>query len=103
MTRALARRAWLIRKAVPSVLPEPVRPSTSVWPTVRSPGLPRWWKLKQYASRECVGRMPNTVRNHVAALFRKINVNRRGAAIVWTWDRGFGNKAPPKRSKRRRL
>ena len=32
----------------------------------------------------------NTVRNHVAALFRKIGVNRRSAAVIWARDRGLG-------------
>jgi DNA-binding CsgD family transcriptional regulator len=31
----------------------------------------------------------NTVRNHVAALYRKIRVNRRGAAIIWGRERGI--------------
>lgn len=31
----------------------------------------------------------NTVRNHVASLFRKIGVNRRSAAIIWARERGF--------------
>lgn len=32
----------------------------------------------------------NTVRNHVSALYRKIGVNRRGSAILWAKERGFG-------------
>lgn len=44
----------------------------------------------------------NTVRNHVAALFRKLGVNRRSAAIVWARDRGFGVEAAPKRLARHR-
>ena len=44
----------------------------------------------------------NTVRNHVTALFRKIGVNRRSAAVVWARDRGFGEQATPKRPTRRR-
>ena len=39
----------------------------------------------------------NTVRNHVAALFRKIGVNRRSAAVVWARDRGFGEDGAPRR------
>jgi DNA-binding CsgD family transcriptional regulator len=39
----------------------------------------------------------NTVRNHVAALFRKLGVNRRSAAIIWARDRGFGEEAAPRR------
>jgi DNA-binding CsgD family transcriptional regulator len=32
---------------------------------------------------------PNTVRNHIAALYRKIGVNRRAAAIIWAQERGI--------------
>lgn len=42
----------------------------------------------------------NTVRNHVAALFRKIGVNRRSAAVVWARDRGFGEEPTRKRAGR---
>jgi DNA-binding NarL/FixJ family response regulator len=31
----------------------------------------------------------NTVRNHIAALYRKIGVNRRTAAIIWAQERGI--------------
>jgi DNA-binding NarL/FixJ family response regulator len=31
----------------------------------------------------------NTVRNHVASLYRKIGVNRRGAAIIWARERAI--------------
>jgi DNA-binding CsgD family transcriptional regulator len=31
----------------------------------------------------------NTVRNHVASLYRKIGVNRRSAAIIWGRERGI--------------
>jgi PAS domain S-box-containing protein len=31
----------------------------------------------------------NTVRNHVATIYRKIDVHRRSAAIVWARERGF--------------
>ena len=34
----------------------------------------------------------NTVRNHVAALYGKIGVNRRSAAVVWGRERGFGQE-----------
>jgi PAS domain S-box-containing protein len=39
----------------------------------------------------------NTVRNHVASLYRKIGVNRRSAVIVWARKRGFGDGDLPKR------
>lgn len=32
---------------------------------------------------------PNTIRNHVARLYAKIGVNRRGAAILWARERGL--------------
>jgi DNA-binding CsgD family transcriptional regulator len=42
----------------------------------------------------------NTVRNHIASLYRKIGVNRRGAAILWARERGItGDNL---RSRRRR-
>jgi DNA-binding CsgD family transcriptional regulator len=31
----------------------------------------------------------NTVRNHIASLYRKIGVKRRTAAIIWARERGF--------------
>lgn len=33
----------------------------------------------------------NTVRNHVASLYRKLGVNRRSGLIVWARERGFGD------------
>ncbi len=33
----------------------------------------------------------NTVRNHVAGLYRKLGVNRRAALIVWARERGLGD------------
>lgn len=44
---------------------------------------------------------PNTVHNHVSALFQKIGVNRRSAAVAWARDRGFGEELQSKRSIRR--
>ena len=31
----------------------------------------------------------NTIRNHIASLYRKIGVNRRSAAIIWAHERGI--------------
>ena len=44
----------------------------------------------------------NTVRNHVAALYGKLDVHRRSAAIIWARQRGIvGYEKPPrKRGKR---
>jgi DNA-binding CsgD family transcriptional regulator len=36
----------------------------------------------------------DTVRNHVAAIYKKLGVNRCGAAVAWARERGFG--AEPK-------
>jgi len=44
-----------------------------------------------------LGLSENTVRNHVAALYRKIGVNRRSAAVIWARERGItgsGGVAP---------
>jgi PAS domain S-box-containing protein len=48
---------------------------------------------------EKLGLSRNTVRNHVAALYGKIDVHRRSAAVVWARERGItGPKTrPPKR------
>jgi PAS domain S-box-containing protein len=44
-----------------------------------------------------------TARNHVASLYRKLGVNRRGALIVWARERGIGGDGvPPKRPKSRK-
>jgi DNA-binding NarL/FixJ family response regulator len=31
----------------------------------------------------------NTIRNHIASLYRKIGVNRRSAAVIWARERGI--------------
>jgi DNA-binding CsgD family transcriptional regulator len=36
-----------------------------------------------------LGLSQNTVRNHVASLFRKIGVNRRSAAVIWARERAI--------------
>jgi DNA-binding CsgD family transcriptional regulator len=36
-----------------------------------------------------LGLSQNTVRNHVASLYRKIGVNRRSAAIIWARERAI--------------
>lgn len=38
---------------------------------------------------ELLGLSENTVRNHIAALYRKIGVNRRTAAVIWARERGI--------------
>ena len=42
-----------------------------------------------------LGLSRNTVRNHVAALYRKIGVNRRSAAILWAQERGIASEGLP--------
>jgi DNA-binding NarL/FixJ family response regulator len=46
-----------------------------------------------------LGLSQNTVRNHIAALYRKIGVNRRTAAIIWARERGITpeDALPPRR------
>ena len=44
----------------------------------------------------------NTVRNHIAALFRKLGVNRRSALIVWARERGVGGEGVDARPQKRR-
>lgn len=39
-----------------------------------------------------LGLSPNTVRNHIASLFRKIGVNRRSAAIIWARERAITSR-----------
>jgi DNA-binding NarL/FixJ family response regulator len=34
----------------------------------------------------------DTVRNHVAAIYKELGVNRRGTAVAWARERGFGAK-----------
>ncbi len=38
----------------------------------------------------------NTVRNHVARIYAKIGVKKRGAAIIWARERGLAHPAPPR-------
>ncbi len=43
-------------------------------------------------NKEIAGRLglaPNTVRNHVATIYAKLNVYSRGEAIVWARERGL--------------
>lgn len=47
-----------------------------------------------------LGLSPNTVRNHVAALYSKIDVHSRGEAIVWARERGFVGRSRKKPSRR---
>ncbi len=42
-----------------------------------------------YDMSQLLGLSQNTVRNHVASLYRKIGVNRRSAAIIWARERAL--------------
>jgi DNA-binding CsgD family transcriptional regulator len=44
----------------------------------------------------------NTVRNHIASLYRKIGVNRRSAAIIWARERAITSHDAPGLTRRRR-
>jgi PAS domain S-box-containing protein len=48
-----------------------------------------------------LGLSPNTVRNHVAALYSKTDVHSRGEAIVWARERGVFGRKKAKKSKPR--
>jgi len=41
---------------------------------------------------KALGLSPNTIRNHVSSLFRKLGVNRRSAAIIWARERGVSGR-----------
>jgi DNA-binding NarL/FixJ family response regulator len=45
----------------------------------------------------------NTVRNHVASLYRKIGVNRRSAAIIWARERAITSEVALGRGRRKRI
>jgi DNA-binding NarL/FixJ family response regulator len=49
---------------------------------------------------ETLGLSQNTIRNHVSALYRKIGVNRRSAAVIWARERGIIGKDALRRRKR---
>ena len=46
---------------------------------------------------ETLGMSRTTVRNHVARIYGKIGVNKRGAAIVWARERGLAKTGRPPR------
>jgi DNA-binding NarL/FixJ family response regulator len=45
----------------------------------------------------------NTIRNHVASLYRKIGVNRRSAAIIWARERAITSEVALGGTRRKRL
>lgn len=50
-----------------------------------------------------LGLSPNTIRNHVTRLYRKLGVNRRSAVVVWARERGIGAEPLIDRPKGRKL
>lgn len=53
---------------------------------------------------DLLGLSQNTVRNHIASLYRKIGVNRRSAAIIWARERGITpEEALPRKRRTRQL
>jgi DNA-binding NarL/FixJ family response regulator len=44
----------------------------------------------------------NTIRNHVASLYRKIGVNRRSAAIIWARERAISSEVSLGNTRRKR-
>lgn len=54
------------------------------------------------AMSEILHLSPNTIRNHVASLYRKIGVNRRTAAAIWARERGVTGRTKPARKPAKR-
>jgi DNA-binding NarL/FixJ family response regulator len=94
---AMADATWFTRAIVEKL--KALRPA--------EPGEPKTSDLDILSDRErevlgliCEGRSDaqmgsmlnlsqNTIRNHIASLYRKIGVNRRSAAIIWARERGI--------------
>lgn len=95
-TRSIVGRLKGLRQGAKPEVPEPVRPSLDV-------------DFLTHREREVLGLIceghsdfemskklnlsENTVRNHIASLYRKIGVNRRSAAIIWARERAITSKA----------
>jgi PAS domain S-box-containing protein len=45
-----------------------------------------------------LGLSRNTIRNQIAAIYRKVDVHRRSAVIVWARERGFTGTGAPKKA-----
>lgn len=53
----------------------------------------------EMAEALCLSR--HTIRNHLASLYRKLGVKRRGAAVAWARERGIGGRAGARAAVRR--
>lgn len=42
-----------------------------------------------------LGLSPNTIRNHVAALYRKLHVHRRSALVIWAFEHRIAKVEKP--------
>jgi len=56
--------------------------------------------LSDPAIAQALGLSRNTVRNHVASLYSKLDVHRRSAAIIWARERGIVGYEKPRRAHR---
>ncbi|MGY3609195.1 MULTISPECIES: helix-turn-helix domain-containing protein [unclassified Bradyrhizobium] len=95
-TRSIVGRLKGLRQGAKAEVSEPARPSLDV-------------DFLTHREREVLGLIceghsdfemskklnlsENTVRNHIASLYRKIGVNRRSAAIIWARERAITSKA----------
>lgn len=49
---------------------------------------------------ETLSLSPNTIRNHVAALYRKLHVHRRSALVIWAFEHRVAKVEKPTVTKR---
>ena len=49
---------------------------------------------------EMLSLSPNTIRNHVAALYRKLQVHRRSALVIWAFEHRIAKVEKPAATKR---
>lgn len=58
--------------------------------------------LSDPAIADALGLSPNTIRNHVASLYRKLGIHSRSAAVIWAYQEGIaegGNSSDDKRER----
>ena len=93
-------RAWSRSSPPCAGRPGPASPAGGRRSPISPRASARSWDWSARAARRGDRRAQvarNTVRNHVAALFRKLGVNRRSALIVWARERGIGGEELPPR------